>query len=88
MKCTHLQLLKNLFLPFLLLFLLTSCGSECYDERDYKAKFAEMQNNGVQLCAEKGMKHLSTNLISIEDEWLVSCYTSSPPKTYGFKIEG
>ena len=87
-NCTHQQGLLTCFLLFLLLLSISACENPCYDERDYKAKYANMQSQGIKLCNNKGMKHLSTNLVSIEDDWLISCYTSSPPKTYGFRVKG
>ena len=84
----HTNLLKLLLPSLFLTLIITGCGNECYDERDYKAKFAEMQSEGIRECSSKDMVHLSTNLISLEDDWLVTCYTRSPVRTYGFKIRG
>jgi len=86
-KTKRFRIVKFLISALLLFFVLTGCD-DCYDERDYKAKFADMQMEGVRECGSKGMKHLSTNLVSLEDDWIVSCYTSSPPRTYGFSIKG
>ena len=83
---SHYKFLLSTLLLFL--FLLSSCGSECYDVRDYKASFAEKQSSGIRLCASKDMQHLSTNLVSLNDEWLITCYTKSPVRTYGFNIQG